>query len=227
MTSLVTGIEPVGYGFCSSCASCNEDVRALWYADVPMRAIRKKRRGQLLGVLSSWILKIMSSIVPATAAGSEPVASCPPKAMSLTVRGTSMAALYEADQELVVSENAYRCMDPQRGDIVVVKRPGGAEQRLLKILVLLPGDRFSLRKNSSGGLNLYVNDAVMPLMTPSGATYTFNGSAATMMKMYEESMRGIVSAGSYFVLGTDPHGSLDSTRFGPVERQDLVGKVWR
>jgi signal peptidase I len=123
---------------------------------------------------------------------------------------------------------------PERGDVVVFRRPSDGAKTLIKRLVGLPGDRIQLR----GGV-LIINGMAIPRQVtgqaseatpfgplpvtryreslPGGPTYRVNSfgseTAAGNTGVY------VVPAGCYFVMGDNRDNSLDS-RFdpGPVKR---------
>lgn len=170
-------------------------------------------------ILASW----STGALPASSGGNVD-RSCITN-QSLTVRGQSMAELYPAGMEIVAANGYYKCNKAQRGDVAVIRRPGRPAELLIKILVLLPGDRFAFKPLDASTSGLFVNDETEPLKTPKGQPYALKGAALTMLQQYWESMKGVVPADVYFVLGTEPSGSFDSTRFGPITAQDLVGRV--
>jgi signal peptidase I len=136
-----------------------------------------------------------------------------------------MDEIYRDGQDVVVREGVYSCEEPKRGDVVLIRRPGRPKERLLKMIVMIPGDRFILQTLSDESFGIFINGGREPLTTPKGRVYKLRGPALSMMKLYQESLKGQVGAGLYFVMGTEPAGTLDSTRFGPVETQDLLGRV--
>ena len=137
------------------------------------------------------------------------------------IRGTSMAELLQPEEAVDAELGYYVCHPVQRGDIVLVQRPGRTDP-IIKLVLVLPGDHFALRRDG-GSYLLDVNGT--PLTTPRGTPYRFAGKRHDMLALYEDSMHGVVPAHTFFVFGTQPQGTLDSTQFGPVTESDLIGRV--
>ena len=137
------------------------------------------------------------------------------------VLGDSMSEIIQPEQAVSVAMDYYNCHLPERGDIAVINVPGRPHP-LLKIIQILPGDRFALQP-TVGGLNLLVNDHI--LRTPKGVAYIFTPGREKMIQLYVESFKGVMPKDTYFVFGTEPDGSFDSTRIGPVTKDELAGKV--
>lgn len=147
------------------------------------------------------------------------------------VLGESMEPNLHSGQHVIVNKAAYMSVDvdklskfipfyevdegselhlfgePQRGDVVVVVSPQPSGKRLVKRVVGVPGD------------TLEIEDGVL----------TINGQAID-----EPYVLGIprdrdplrIPAGHYFVLGDNRPQSNDSNNFGPVHRNQIIGKAW-
>lgn len=48
-----------------------------------------------------------------------------------------------------------------------------------------------------------------------------------LLQLYENSFKGIIPENTYIILGNQPEGTLDSTRFGLVDKSGIIGKVVR
>jgi signal peptidase I len=99
-----------------------------------------------------------------------------------------------------------------RGDIVAFKPPGFLELHgvnyLLRRVVGLPGETISARD----GRVVVDSRALSEPYLPRG---TFSPEFKAVR----------IPAGHYFVLGDDRRTALDSRRFGPVSRTDIVGRA--
>ena len=116
------------------------------------------------------------------------------------VSGPSMQPTFEDNDRLI----AVRNFTPKRNDVVVLLAPKAANDvpgaYYIKRIIGLPGDKL-VSKNDK----MYVNNA-------QGQTYTTNFT-------YK------VPKGYYWVMGDHRDISKDSHIFGPVKRQNLIGKV--
>lgn len=130
--------------------------------------------------------------------------------------------------------------DPARGDIVVCYEPGTGT-RLVKRVVGLPGDTIELRQDI-----LYVNGAALSYSQAArNALAALSERERSAAIVAQESlgahphvvmalpalpaMRSFgpvhVPAGSYFIMGDNRDNSEDSRYFGPVARNQIVGRV--
>jgi signal peptidase I len=148
---------------------------------------------------------------------------CPVRTKETTVTGNSLSGLIAPGQTVTVLLGYYSCHDPQRNDVVIY-RYGSASvgESLVKIVKAVPGDAVSLKK-VGGSWNILVNG--LPLRTTAGIPYALNASVFGTFSYYVDEANGIIPPDSYMLLGNLPAGSIDSTRFGFVKKEDLAGKV--
>ena len=125
--------------------------------------------------------------------------------------------------------------DPQRGDVVVFKYPENKRINYIKRIVGLPGDRI-IYKNK----RLYVNDIEFhhtqidhnfdPVEIADGQVYIENNSSKDYLILNQSSppfnFQYQVPDNTYFVLGDNRDNSNDSRYWGPVPRENLVGKAF-
>jgi len=116
---------------------------------------------------------------------------------------------------------SWRFSDPARGDIVVFHPPGPGPV-LIKRIVGMPGDTLSLRDGT-----MYVNGKRLaePYVRrvdgrPEPTEPFGTGLPWALQQPYT------VSAGSYFLMGDNRTDSKDSRDFGPVARDQLVGRAF-
>ena len=133
------------------------------------------------------------------------------------------------DITLINNEN------PQRGDVVVFKYPENKKINYIKRIVGLPGDRI-IYKNK----RLYVNNIEYshtqidhnfdPVEIADGEVYIENNSSKEYLILNQSSppfnFEYQVPDETYFVLGDNRDNSNDSRYWGPVPRENLVGKAF-
>lgn len=130
------------------------------------------------------------------------------------VKGASMEPTFHDNEYLIIDELSYRLHDPQRGDVVVLRNPALGEF-LIKRVIGLPNERVVVNDGRvtiyntehTGGVVLNEKEYLSP------AVQTFGNLDVTL------------TADQYFVLGDNRPASLDSRSFGPIPRQDIIGRT--
>jgi signal peptidase I len=120
----------------------------------------------------------------------------------MLVKGGSMRPTLAPGQRIAV---APLLRPPRRGDLVVVRRPGGME--VVKRVVGLPGERVRL---GAGGLE--VDGQAVP------EPYLAGGPGAGEFEQR-------LGPAEYLVLGDHRAASTDGRDFGPVGADALLGRV--
>lgn len=128
-------------------------------------------------------------------------------AQATIVYGQSMEPNLHPNQRLIVDKLSYRLHPPQRNDIVVVDLPE-MEDMLVKRIVALPGEQVEVRRGV-----VYVNGEAMPEPYPHDMT-PYDMAPITLGPL------------NYFVMGDNRGNSNDSRVFGPITRDEIVGRVW-
>lgn len=147
---------------------------------------------------------------------------CAEKKVVMYVRGDSMKGLFKQEDEITVDMEYYKCHAPKRSDIVVVNKKGFPAP-IIKNLFVLPGDHFELKGNEKDGAELLVNKK--PLENGLGQIFRFKDNAYKMLKIYQDQFKGHMPEKNYFIFGTKGNGSRDSSKFGPVQLEEISGKV--
>ncbi len=131
---------------------------------------------------------------------------------SVEVDGKSMFPTLKNSDHYWLNHLAYIHTEPHRHDIVVLKDPqdGGL---VVKRIIALPGESVSFNKG-----RVYVNGELQdePYLLDKTPTYAYEKSADEFI---------CVGKDQYYVLGDNRKNSTDSRVFGPVPRQDILGKV--
>jgi signal peptidase I len=128
-------------------------------------------------------------------------------AQATIVYGQSMEPNLHPNQRLIVDKLSYRLHSPQRNDIVVVDLPD-MEEMLVKRIVALPGETVEVRRGV-----VYVNGVAISEPYPHDLT-PYDMAPRTLGPL------------AYFVMGDNRGNSNDSRSFGPVTRDEVVGRVW-
>lgn len=132
------------------------------------------------------------------------------------VKGQSMEPNYHDQEYLIIDEISYKFKEPARGDVVVLQSPQSSKDFFIKRIVGLPGERVTI-KNCQ--LKIYNADY------PGGKKLNESQYLPDDIKTCADvdvTLKGM----EYFVMGDNRTSSLDSRSFGPITKQNIVGKTW-
>lgn len=132
------------------------------------------------------------------------------------VQGASMEPNFYDHEYLIIDEISYRFNDPQRGDIVVFKPPTKPNDFFIKRIIGMPEEKIVIE---DGQVKIFNLDSPGGFILNEDEYLSDN----TRTKGNEEI---ILTADEYYVLGDNRTSSLDSRNFGPITRDDIVGKTW-
>jgi len=141
-------------------------------------------------------------------------------AKNYLVTGMSLSGLIEPGETVKIIKDYYNCHTVQRDDIVAYNY-AGRTNFIIKIVKAIPNDVWKLQNTGKGNL-IIVNG--QSLKNSKGQEYVIPDEKSAMLALYVKDYPKIPDK-TYLLLGNDPQGTLDSTRFGLVGLQDIVGKV--
>lgn len=124
--------------------------------------------------------------------------------------------LYEG-QYLIVDELSYHLREPVRGEIVVFKYPKDTSQYFIKRLIGLPGETVEIKDNhfivynKEAPQGLTLEESYLP-----AGTLTVPGTNGAKITLGQD---------EFYMIGDNRANSLDSRFWGPVPRNDLVGRA--
>ncbi len=130
------------------------------------------------------------------------------------VDGISMEPTYHNGEYLIVNKLVYKLEKPNRGDVVVLRPPDAQDVTYIKRIIGLPGDTIKI---SSG--NVYVNGQILneSYLASGDTTTTTNTNLSQGIKLADN---------EYWVMGDNRNHSSDSRVFGPLPKDNIVGKAW-
>lgn len=130
------------------------------------------------------------------------------------VVGTSMFPTYQNGEHLIANKVIYRFSKPQRGDVIIFKYSD--TQDFIKRIIALPGETVALRDG-----RYFVNNKLLDESAYLDSTvYTSGG------EYLKEGEEITVPEDMYFVSGDNRPHSSDSRTFGPIDFNNIKGKVW-
>ncbi|MCX6740622.1 MAG: signal peptidase I [Candidatus Parcubacteria bacterium] len=134
------------------------------------------------------------------------------------VKGASMEPNFYDHEYLIINEISYRFTGPERGDIIIFRYPKDPSQYFIKRVIGLPGDIIKLKDNK-----IYIKTKETSDFVALDETEYLNEDVNTLSfgrSDYE------LEADQFFVMGDNREQSLDSRRFGPIDRRLIIGKAW-
>jgi len=129
------------------------------------------------------------------------------------VRGQSMEPNFENGDYLIIDEISYRFSDPQRGEVIVFDFPNNPSQRYIKRIIGLPGETIEIK---DGNVSIFNKEGSQVL---DESSYLLDVNTKGNLKV-------ALDENEYFVLGDNRFSSSDSRRWGPVKKEDIIGKVF-
>jgi signal peptidase I len=131
------------------------------------------------------------------------------------VRGSSMDTTFRNNEYILTNKLSYRFGTPQRGDVVVFKSPENKDIDFIKRIIGVPGDKVMVKDGQ-----VFLNDKPLTEHYIQGTTQVHEGG------FLKEGQVVTVPMGHLFVMGDNRPRSSDSRTFGPIPRQDIIGKVF-
>lgn len=128
------------------------------------------------------------------------------------VDGDSMDPSFGNLDYLIIDEISYRFKEVARGDVIVFRYPKDPSIFYIKRVIGLPGERVSVRR---GQVSITGTDGNALTLSESYVTaddVTYNGSI-------------LLEDGEYFVMGDNRPNSSDSRVWGPLPKEDIIGRV--
>lgn len=124
------------------------------------------------------------------------------------VEGSSMEPNFFTDEFVIVSRLAYIIGEPERGDVVVFHYDEDTNRDFIKRIVALPGEQVEMLDG-----RVYVNG----LLLEEPYIDTFCNCRDREWVLGED---------EFFVLGDNRNSSQDSFDFGPIDREQIIGRAW-
>lgn len=137
------------------------------------------------------------------------------------VNGQSMVPNFQSGEYLLTDKISYKLRDPEHGEVVVFHAPEAAHCAqgtgcdFIKRVIGIPGDTIAVKNNHILVNGQILEEDYLPsdFKTLAG-TYTEGGRLVTL------------SANEYFVVGDNRSYSSDSRQWGPITKNDIVGRAF-
>ncbi len=123
------------------------------------------------------------------------------------VKGVSMDPNFHGGEWLIVSKISHYLHSPQRGEVVVFHFPGTKQDKYIKRIIGLPGERVTIKDNKISINNQPLYEGYLP------KTEETEGQVDVELE-----------EGEYFVLGDNRGQSNDSRVWGPLPGERIIGQ---
>ncbi len=131
------------------------------------------------------------------------------------VKGASMDPNFHDNEYILTDKISYRFHTPQRGDVVIFRAPQNRELDYIKRVIGLPGEKVKVQ-----GGEVFVNgQRLKESYLPANLT-TNAGDFLRAGQDYQ------IPEDNYIVFGDNRPHSSDSRAWGPVVKEDIIGKAW-
>lgn len=151
----------------------------------------------------------------ATSGAAEPL---PCETRSVVVQGSSMSPRIRDGETIAVVSGGAHCAEPiTRGEVVVLMTNSN-KLPLIKALRGMPGDLLAVKDGK-----IMING--LAAMNTEGVVYRLPKARAAMIELYAHDYKGAIPPDTFLVMGENPAGSSDSSAFGLVAREHIIGKI--
>lgn len=131
------------------------------------------------------------------------------------VTGDSMRPNFHDGNYLIIDELSYRLRSPSRGEVVVLRSPGSPSEFFIKRIVGMPGERVVVE---NGHVTIFEKGSIQGRVLSEEYLPQQNLTYGNVDRQLGES--------EYFVLGDNRLSSSDSRMWGPLKRQDIIGRAY-
>lgn len=131
------------------------------------------------------------------------------------VTGDSMRPNFQNGNYLIIDELSYHFRSPERGEVIVLRFPNDRTQFFIKRIVALPGERIVV----DNGHAVVYNQA-----HPEGIT--LDETYLPSNNITYGNIDRTLGPDEYFVMGDNRLSSSDSRVWGPLQRKDIIGRVY-
>lgn len=129
---------------------------------------------------------------------------------TFVIDGASMEPNFHDSEYILIDKISYRFALPQRGEVIVFK-PEPSSDSYIKRVIGLPGENVRFYNN-----DVYINNRKLEESYLDHNSLTrFNAN-----KIFE------LNDNEYFVLGDNRGNSKDSRSFGPIDKNQIEGRVF-
>ena len=129
------------------------------------------------------------------------------------VNGASMDPNFTTKDYLIIDKISYRLSSPDRGDVIVLKYPQNPSTFFIKRIIGLPSETISIQGSQ---------------VTISGAEHSesFVLDEPYLTHVGDDTFTITLTDDEYFVMGDNRPSSSDSRVWGPLPKENVVGRAF-
>jgi len=139
-----------------------------------------------------------------------------------TVRGKSMEPYLLDGDEVKIDSDYYEKNQIQKGDVVIIDFEW-RQDPVVKFVHAIPGDEFGIERQQDGSYFVLVNGEA--IKNSENEFYSLSYSKTRMLDLYINDFDGVIPENMYLVFGNLTQGTQDSTQFGLIQKEKIIGKV--
>ncbi len=129
------------------------------------------------------------------------------------VKGPCMEPNFYDNDYLIVDEFTYHFREPERGEVIVFRYPKHPSEKFIKRIIGLPEEKIILK-----GKEIMIIDK-------SGREIVLDESDYLSREFILGTKEIQLGKDEYFVLGDNRPQAFDSRNWGPLPRENIIGKV--
>lgn len=134
-------------------------------------------------------------------------------AQPFIVSGSSMDPTFTNGDYLIVDQLSYRLNNPDRGDVIIFRYPQDPSKYFIKRVIGLPGETVTV----AGSITTITGpDHDKPLVLDESFVEFASSNDVTVT----------LGENEYFVMGDNRRASSDSRVWGPLPRDNIVGRAF-
>lgn len=130
------------------------------------------------------------------------------------VDGVSMMPNYKDNDFVIVDKVSYQIREPNYGEIIVFKPKINQDVNYIKRIIGLPGDKIEIKSG-----HVFINS--VEIYEP-----YLNGNQTLIENRTDYLFSKTLSDDEYFVLGDNRNNSQDSRSIGPINKENITGRVF-
>jgi signal peptidase I len=134
-------------------------------------------------------------------------------AQPFVVSGASMDPTFESGEYLIVDELSFRFNEPARGQVIIFRFPKNEKIFFIKRIIGLPGETIKIQ----GGKVTVINNE-----NPEG--FTLDEAYIDEGHKIKDYFMTTLGPDEYFVMGDNRAQSSDSRAWGPLVRENIIGR---